>query len=78
MNVTMRSSHTPPSILNGKLGLISLMGGLLLLSIMVAEGCVKRPNWEPTTGMSPKVFMAGESSGLYGPVLKDYLKPKLF
>ena len=29
------------------------------LTILLAESCVKRPNWEPTPGVSPKGIERG-------------------
>jgi len=29
------------------------------LTILLAESCVKRPNWEPTPGVSPKGIELG-------------------
>lgn len=41
---------TLPSLLNRALILMACLGVTMLL----AEGCVKRPNWEPTPGVSTK------------------------
>ena len=30
------------------------------LTILLAESCVKRPNWEPTPGVSPKGLEFGK------------------
>jgi hypothetical protein len=40
----------PTSLLIRSLSLIVCLG----LTMLLAESCVKRPNWEPTPGVSPK------------------------
>ena len=55
------SSQTTPHLLNRSLGLIPFIAGMVLLSIMLAEGCVKRPTLEPTPGVSSKALMLWES-----------------
>ncbi len=36
--------------------LASLLMGIFILSFMLAEGCVKRPDLEPASGVSPKIL----------------------
>ena len=40
----------PTRLLITTLALMICLGS----AIFLAEGCVKRPNWEPTPGVSPK------------------------
>ena len=54
------SFPTAPSFLSNNLSWLPLITGILLLSVMLAEGCVKRPNFEPSPGVSPKVHMPSE------------------
>ena len=55
MNPTFWSSQAPFCLHFKNSGLITLLVGILMLSVLLAEGCVKRPDLEPTPGVSSKV-----------------------
>jgi len=58
MAIFSRFFLTPTSLLNRALALMVCLGVTMLL----AESCVKRPNWEPTPGVSPKGIELGNIS----------------
>jgi hypothetical protein len=47
---------TPTRLITRTLALMFCLG----LTILLAESCVKRPNWEPTPGVSPKGIEFGK------------------
>jgi hypothetical protein len=49
---------TPTSLLNRTLALMVCLG----ITMLLAGSCVKRPNWEPTPGVSPKGIEFGNIS----------------
>ena len=51
MNFTYWSSH-PPCLPFKNFGLMTLVAGMFLLAILLAEGCVKRPDLAPTPGVA--------------------------
>jgi len=52
MNISFLITHLEGTFIRKHMGLITLAGGLCLLAIMIAEGCVKRPNLDPAPGAS--------------------------
>jgi hypothetical protein len=48
----------PTRLIIRALALVICLG----LTILLAESCVKRPNWEPTPGVSPKGIEFGSIS----------------
>ena len=49
---------TPTRLIIRTLALMVFLG----LTVLLAESCVKRPNWEPTPGVSPKGIEFGSIS----------------
>lgn len=62
MNFTYWSSQTL-SLPFKNFGLMTVVIGMFLLAILFAEGCVKRPDLEPTPGMSSHVLFQWAPSG---------------
>ena len=56
MNPTLWSSQTVLDLFIKHFKLATLVMGVFVLSMMLAEGCVKRPNFEPASGVSPKTL----------------------
>ena len=52
MNSSFLMAYLEGSVIRKHLGLITLVGGLCLFVMIMAEGCVKRPNLDPTPGVS--------------------------
>jgi hypothetical protein len=50
MSVSPRFFPPPISLFDRALVLMVCLG----LAMLLAESCVKRPNWEPAPGVSPK------------------------
>ncbi len=50
MSIFPRFFPIPTILLNKALALMVF----LAVTMLLAESCVKRPNWEPTPGISPK------------------------
>jgi len=61
MNPIFWSSQTVLSFLIKNFKLATLLAGAFMLSVMLAEGCVKRPDLEPASGVSPKILGEGKA-----------------
>lgn len=55
MNFTYWSSQTPWLPFTNS-GLMMFIAGMFLLAVLLAEGCVKRPDLAPTPGVSTHVL----------------------
>ena len=58
MNLFIQTFPTDVQVLTRNLLLISCLLGTVILAILTAEGCVKRPNLEPAPGVSPQQFIS--------------------
>jgi hypothetical protein len=56
MSPTLWSSQPVLDFLMKHFKLATLVMGVFILSVMLAEGCVKRPDFEPASGVSPKTL----------------------
>jgi len=55
MNLTCWSSQAP-CLPFKNFGLMTFVVGMFLLAVLLAEGCVKRPDLEPTPGVSSQAL----------------------
>jgi hypothetical protein len=57
MSISSWFFPTPTRLIIRTLALMVCLG----LTILLAESCAKRPNWEPTPGVSPKGIEFGKT-----------------
>ena len=57
MNLFFQTFPTDALVLIRNLFLILCLLGIVVLPILSAEGCVKRPNFEPAPGAAPQQFL---------------------